>query len=121
MRDEHKFYIALIASSALLLAGIVAGIALALQRLFEATGEPRWANLANRALAYERALFSEPDDNWQDVRFDRDAHGFFAWCHGAPGIGLARLSTPDRLRDATCAAEIRAAVRRTRAKRERQR
>lgn len=55
----------------------------------------RWIQLA---LKYERQYFNAAYGNWPDFRKDRErpeiANTFrfmTAWCHGAPGIGLARL------------------------------
>ena len=66
--------------------------------LGERTGEARWLQLESRALAYERRLFVPSRDNWPDLLGPRlggasgQAPRFLtAWCHGAPGIGLARL------------------------------
>ena len=74
-----------------------AGIAWALGRLAGAGGGSRFADGARAALGYERGLFSPEHDNWPDLRADRSQDGewafFHAWCHGAPGIGLARLAS----------------------------
>jgi lantibiotic modifying enzyme len=52
------------------------------------------------AIAYERRLFDATARNWPDLRVDTasdtvprvgDAQFMSAWCHGAPGVGLARL------------------------------
>jgi type 2 lantibiotic biosynthesis protein LanM len=76
------------------------GFALALFSLFGATGEPRFRTAALQAIEYERSLFRKEAGNWLDLRQptktpggDPDARERFctAWCHGAPGIGLARL------------------------------
>src|SRR5438270_801706 len=74
-----------------------AGISWALLELAAKTGEQRFQAAALSGIAYERALFSASAGNWPDLRVpDTDANpepGVFpvAWCHGAPGIGLARL------------------------------
>ncbi len=95
-----------------------AGFAWALARLASQTGESRFEEAARSALAYERGLFSPENDNWPDLRADRKAGGqwtfFHAWCHGAPGIGLSRLSLLDVLEDQTFEVEVRAAIRSTR-------
>jgi type 2 lantibiotic biosynthesis protein LanM len=73
-----------------------AGIAYALLRLAAATGGEPFAAAAHEAIAYEGTLYSPVEGNWPDLR-DLDAAGdgeerfMNAWCHGAPGIGLARL------------------------------
>jgi type 2 lantibiotic biosynthesis protein LanM len=75
-----------------------AGIALALARLARALGEMRYLEMARAALSYEDSLFDPARKNWRDERIPRetdtlaDDRAFTAaWCHGAPGIGLARL------------------------------
>jgi type 2 lantibiotic biosynthesis protein LanM len=98
-----------------------AGIAWALLHLFGATGEDRFRKAALEGIAYERALYSPARENWPDLREDEAAgrrlegegHFFTAWCHGASGIGLARLDTLPVLDDAAVRAEIDAAVRTT--------
>ena len=46
---------------------------------------------AKEAMAYEASVFSPEAGNWPDLR-SRDRVAFMtSWCHGAPGIGLARL------------------------------
>ncbi|MGA8595263.1 MAG: type 2 lanthipeptide synthetase LanM family protein [Bryobacteraceae bacterium] len=74
-----------------------AGMVWALQQLAYITGERRFSDMAARALAYERGIFDPKHKNWPDLREDAKGEASFAmaWCHGAPGIGLARLSTFD--------------------------
>ncbi|MCG8422978.1 MAG: type 2 lantipeptide synthetase LanM family protein [Proteobacteria bacterium] len=87
------------------LAGIshgAAGVALALLRLGAATGDQRFHRTAEQALAFEHSLYSSAERNWPDLcastaeasGLDGSAGEHFrcAWCHGAPGIGLARLA-----------------------------
>ena len=73
-----------------------AGIAYALLRLYQATKDSSFAAAAAEAMAYERSLFSAAAGNWPDLRSsidgkDRQLSYATAWCHGAAGIGLARL------------------------------
>jgi type 2 lantibiotic biosynthesis protein LanM len=75
-----------------------AGIAYALLRLTEETGEQIWKDAAEEALSFEQSLFRQEEGNWPDLREqskETDVHAFHtapvAWCHGATGIGLARL------------------------------
>lgn len=72
-----------------------AGIALALDRLAVATGNTEYRDAALRAIEYENSLFNESQSNWPDLR--RDGVYSPTWCHGAPGIGLARLEFKGRL------------------------
>jgi class II lanthipeptide synthase len=66
------------------------GAALALLELAAVTGEPAFADAAGRAFAYERRLYDPRAGNWPDLRNDPPGFAPF-WCHGAPGIALARL------------------------------
>ncbi len=91
------------------------GIAVALHALYVATGEPSWAELAARALAWERRLYVAAEENWPDLRSHSPGTPpscACAWCHGAPGIALARhrlLGSDPRMGD-----ELAAALRSTR-------
>lgn len=71
----------------------VAGIALKLFELATLTGERRFREAGLSALEYERSLFSPEAKNWLDLRqINTSTHPYMtAWCHGAAGIGLARL------------------------------
>ncbi len=95
-----------------------AGIALNLLRLWTVSKEERFHEAALAALAYERSLFSPTHHNWPDLRTpssneqqtgENDAY-MVAWCHGAAGIGLARLGALSYHDDATARAEIYEAV-----------
>jgi type 2 lantibiotic biosynthesis protein LanM len=89
-----------------------AGIALALLTAWSWTADTRFEQTARAAMAYERSTFSEDAGNWPDFRITVSARGsaqgsagmaatksrtlqrtfLTTWCHGAPGIGLARLA-----------------------------
>ncbi len=98
-----------------------AGIAWALLQLEAACGDVRFRKAALEALAFERALFDPEERNWPDLRFDsrkptREPHFMSAWCHGAPGIALARLDGLPYLDDPTVREEIAAGLETTLAK-----
>jgi type 2 lantibiotic biosynthesis protein LanM len=68
------------------------GIGLALLEAGIALGEERYVYGAARAFAYEDRVFDEATLNWPDFRGDPDEPRFAnGWCHGAPGIALARM------------------------------
>lgn len=99
-----------------------AGIAYALTELFAQAGRERYRTVALEALAYERSLFDTRSGNWPDfrelavARHAGEAAGEaspVAWCHGAAGIGLARLNMLRHFDDAAIRQEIEAAVRTT--------
>lgn len=100
-----------------LLAGFAhgaAGIALALARLYQATANEEFRRAAFQAHVYERGLFSQEARNWPVLPSgeQRRAKPVFmtAWCHGAPGIGLARAGSRAVLADGEVEAEIEAAL-----------
>jgi type 2 lantibiotic biosynthesis protein LanM len=95
-----------------------AGISWALLELAAWTGEERFRPAALGGIAYERGLFSPEVKNWPDLRLpgsgktsaDAEPASFFnGWCHGAPGIGLARLLCLPHLDDPLLRPEIEAA------------
>jgi lantibiotic modifying enzyme len=74
------------------------GIAVALLELYAVTGRLEFLEAARGAMAYEDSLFNPIEGNWPDLRATHDsgeAPGspcyLRVWCHGAPGIALARL------------------------------
>jgi lantibiotic modifying enzyme len=98
-----------------------AGVGYGLLELFVATGCERFRGAAASAFEYERQLFDSELENWPDFRGmtraarTKPASRFLKyWCHGAPGIALARLRAWELLRDDACLADARAAIRTTR-------
>jgi type 2 lantibiotic biosynthesis protein LanM len=94
-----------------------AGFAWALAELAAATGDERFRRASRGAIAYERSLFSAAAGNWPDLRVDPSGDGppaagefMCAWCHGAPGIGLARLACLPLLDEPELRGEIEAAL-----------
>jgi len=99
-----------------------AGMAWALLHLAELSGADRFRQAAMKALAYERNLFSPQARNWPDlrkyyapgqVRDSSQDYFMAAWCHGATGIGLARIQTLPYLDNEEVRAEIDTAVQST--------
>jgi type 2 lantibiotic biosynthesis protein LanM len=88
-----------------------AGMAAALARLAQATGESRFAEAARLAVAYERGVFVGDKGNWPDFRSSSEPNEFMlSWCHGAPGILLSRQVLQEAgLADEHTAAEQRIA------------
>ena len=91
-----------------------AGISYALLRLYARTGERELWDAAAQGMAYERSHYDPRVGNWRDLR---SGGGRFAtrWCHGAPGIALARLGALAIADDAEIRAEITAGLAATRA------
>jgi type 2 lantibiotic biosynthesis protein LanM len=102
------------ASDGLMLGGMAhgaAGIAMALARLFSACGQSRFLDAARDALRYERSIFDPADGNWPVLSSTGKAPiPMKAWCHGAPGIGLARMGALSVLDDREIRGEIEAAM-----------
>lgn len=67
------------------------GIAAALMHVHAATADVVWVEAALEALAYEDAQHDPAAGTWHGGEKRRTAaHGLSSWCHGAPGIALAR-------------------------------
>lgn len=93
------------------------GCSTALLEVFQATGDQRFRYAAEQGFAYEEQWFDPSDGNWPDFRYialsEYLSYGrtaelrarlragqnlppyrpsfMVAWCHGAPGIAVARL------------------------------
>jgi type 2 lantibiotic biosynthesis protein LanM len=103
-----------------------AGIGWALLELAAVTGEGRYRAAAEQAIAYERSLYVPAAANWPDLRTGSDEAGsdetvpadtsprfMVAWCHGAAGIGLARLAARRHLDDPQLHHELQVALQTT--------
>ena len=100
-----------------------AGIVMALLHLWRESGDERFRRAALGALEYDRSLYSPEHRNWLDLRAgaaemaaDESALYPCSWCHGAPGIGLARLASLPFHSDPEVLQEIETAVETTLAK-----
>lgn len=89
-----------------------AGIAYALLRLAALTSEKTFHMAAIEAIRYEQSLFDPNEGNWPDLRSapPEMPHRMVGWCHGAPGIGLARLAGLPMVDTPAIRAEIEAAL-----------
>jgi type 2 lantibiotic biosynthesis protein LanM len=101
-----------------------AGMAWALLQLASLTGVGRFDAAAREAMAYERHLFAPAQGNWPDLREHTTSvstamvagQSFMtAWCHGAPGIGLGRLTSLPPIEDKVMRQDIVVAIETTRA------
>lgn len=78
-----------------------AGFAVAFAELYAFTNNKEYLDISKAAAQYENNHFNATQQNWPDYRnFNNvyqppagpvEAVCSMAWCHGAPGIGLARL------------------------------
>ncbi len=73
-----------------------AGFAYALASLAAATGRDDFAQAASECIAFENISYDTERHNWPDFRDDGAPGWPCQWCHGAPGIGLARIATIKR-------------------------
>ena len=73
-----------------------AGFAYALASLSAATGRDEFAKAASECIAFENFSYDAERNNWPDLRGDGEPGWPCQWCHGAPGIGLARIATTKR-------------------------
>jgi type 2 lantibiotic biosynthesis protein LanM len=86
-----------------------AGISYALLRLYEATNDRTYLEAALEGIDYERSAFSEADGNWFDLRQSQPSF-LVQWCHGATGIGLARLGSLNVVNTPAIQSEIEVAM-----------
>jgi type 2 lantibiotic biosynthesis protein LanM len=92
------------------------GIALALLAAGRVLNHPPFVDAAIRALCYERSCFDPARTNWPDYRIlpgrahDEPLAWMWAWCHGAPGIGLVRLDALGSSDDPEVATDLAAAL-----------
>jgi type 2 lantibiotic biosynthesis protein LanM len=94
-----------------------AGIAYALLRLYQVTGEEAFREAALEAISYERSVFISEENNWPDFRelpAQNSPTCMCSWCHGAPGIGLARVAGLNILDTPEIRQDIEAAIKTTR-------
>lgn len=71
-----------------------AGFAYALTALAEASALEEFAHAAHECLAYEERFYDEHLVNWPDLRVtEENVASPSQWCHGATGIGLARIAS----------------------------
>lgn len=75
-----------------------AGFQYALLELYHLDGKEKYQQAAQQAYKFECTHFNEQEQNWPDYRAngqqlpaDHKYPCVNAWCHGAPGIGLARV------------------------------
>jgi lantibiotic modifying enzyme len=89
-----------------------AGFAYALAALAAAAGRDEFAQAAAECIAFEDTTYDEAHKNWPDLRNAGEPAWPCQWCHGAPGIGLARLATRKRgaIESKDLAVDIRHAV-----------
>lgn len=98
----------------------ISGIAHALTELYELTGSSSILKAVREALDYERTTYDPEVGNWADLRslnqYDKNSPTqsfMMAWCHGAPGVGMARVKLMQHLPDESIQVELKQALIRT--------
>lgn len=93
------------------------GIAMALFRLASVTNREDFYSIALAATEYERSTFSEKYQNWPDYRDLGSANkdnkvesSMRFWCHGAPGIGLARVDMLEHSPEKALSEDLQVAI-----------
>ena len=74
-----------------------AGFAYALASLAAASGREDFADAAAECIAFEDESYDTGRHNWPDLRNPQQTLWPCQWCHGAPGVGLARVATARRI------------------------
>jgi len=69
-----------------------AGFAYALFSLSATTGRDDFGKAAAECIAFENSSYDTDRHNWPDFRGGEEPSWPCQWCHGAPGIGLARIA-----------------------------
>lgn len=77
----------------------VGGIAYALLRLWDATGETAYRDAALESLEFEAQEYSASAQNWPDPRGWTESEFLDQWCYGRSGVGLARLGMTEYTTD----------------------
>lgn len=92
-----------------------AGIAHSLLKLYEVTNDDKFYSAAEEHINYENSLFNKLQGNWPDLREDQTNNfvSMTSWCHGAPGIGLARLGNLNVMNNEMVVHDINAAIKRS--------
>ncbi len=68
------------------------GYLMAYAYLLENVNEIKYRNRIEELLAYENSLYNSENSNWKDLRkAEEESQYTTAWCHGAPGIAIARM------------------------------
>ncbi|MFN6565701.1 type 2 lanthipeptide synthetase LanM family protein [Dendronalium sp. ChiSLP03b] len=93
-----------------------AGISYALLQLYAVTQDCNYLEAALEGIEYERSVFSNSNANWPDFRgLAQTGQPVFPtqWCHGAAGIGLARLGSFEIVKTSEIEREIEIALQTT--------
>jgi type 2 lantibiotic biosynthesis protein LanM len=90
-----------------------AGIVYALLRLYAVTKDTALLEAAQEGIRYEDHALSREMGNWVEEVGGREPSFGISWCHGAPGIGLARLGGLSMLDTASIRQDIEIALQTT--------
>lgn len=82
------------------------GFLLAYTMLYKAVRKKEYLDKIKSILTYEDSLYSEEYGNWLDLRCPDRNKIMNAWCHGAPGILLARMELKEIMGNAAVNRDI---------------
>lgn len=95
----------------------VAGISYSLFKLASVVTNNTFSDLAQKALSFERSLYSAEHQNWPRFLDSGNSVTYPAsWCHGATGIGFSRLASLPFFADEKIRYEIEIAIETTKKK-----
>lgn len=89
-----------------------AGICYALLQLYTLTGNTALLEAAQEGLRYENQALVREAGNWSEEAGKNETN-YVSWCHGAPGIGLARIGNLPLLDTASNRQDIEMALQTT--------
>jgi len=87
-----------------------AGIAYALLRLANETGDHRFTEAALEAVEFENSAYSKSQLNWPTALVEEEKTYLDRWCYGRTGIGLSRLHAYDCVDDERLETDARQAA-----------
>ncbi len=90
-----------------------AGIVYALLRLYAVTGDASLLEASREGLLYEDQALTHEAGNWVEEVGGKGTDYGISWCHGAPGIGLARVGGLPMLDTISIRQDIEVALRTT--------
>jgi len=95
----------------------ISGLVLALSKSNKYLKRLDVQNLIDKSIEFEDHFYCQKNKNWPDFRKDSQHPNsdltdkfMMAWCHGSPGIGLARIEMQEYYHHTRCEADIKNAV-----------
>lgn len=86
------------------------GILLAVAGFYHISKENKYYEEALKVIALENLYYDEQKNNWRDLREGLEESDSVCWCHGATGIGLARMKASKLLMENVCKTDLERAL-----------